>query len=86
MATIINNEKGFKVIEVSISEINKAFGGLGICDNCNSASFTHKYIAVLNSCYCPKCYEDWNKRSIYYPQDINVETSNFNRAKKLLEL
>jgi len=37
MAKVIENEKGFKVIELSLSEVNKAFGGLGICDDCNKA-------------------------------------------------
>jgi hypothetical protein len=86
MAKVIENQKGFKVIELSLTEVNKAFGGLGICDCCNNASFKHNYIAVLNQCYCPECYTDFNERAIYYPEDSNVEDKNFEYAKKKLKL
>ena len=86
MAKVIENKKGFKVIELSLSEVNKAFGGLGICDDCNKASFTHNYIAVLNQCYCPKCYESFSERAKYYSEDSRIEESNFKSAKKKLGL
>lgn len=86
MAKVIENKKGFKVIELSLSEVNKAFGGLGICDDCNKASFTHNYIAVLNSCYCPECYKDFEERATYYPEDSKVEKSNFENASKKIGL
>lgn len=86
MAKIKENAKGFKVVEISLSEVNSAFGGLGICDCCNNASFTHNYIAVLNSCYCPECYADFEKRATYYPEDSKTEDRNFNNAIKKLNL
>jgi len=86
MAKVIENEKGFKVIEISLSEVNKAFGGLGICDDCNKASFKHNYIAVLNQCYCPECYTDFKARATYYPEDSKIENTNFENAKKRLGL
>lgn len=86
MAKVIENKKGFKVIEVSLTEVNNAFGGLGICDCCNAASFTHNYIAVLNSCYCPECYKDFEENATYYPEDSKVENRNFENASKKLGL
>jgi hypothetical protein len=86
MAKVIENKKGFKVIELSLSEVNKAFGGLGICDDCNKASFTHNYIAVLKQCYCPECYTNFNERATYYPEDCNLENRNFENASKKIGL
>ena len=34
MAKIVENKKGFKVIEVSMTECT-IWGGYGICDSCN---------------------------------------------------
>ena len=86
MAEIINNEKGFKVIKLSLGEVNKSFGGFGICDSCNDASFVHNYIAVLNQCYCPTCYEEFCQNATYYPEDSKYENTNFDDAKKRLNL
>jgi len=86
MAKVIENDKGFKVIELSLSEVNKAFGGLGICDYCNKASFTQNYIAVLDQCYCPECYIDFKDRATHYPEDSFIENNNFERAKIKLNL
>jgi len=63
MAEIIENEKGFKVISSSMSETWK-FGGMGICESCNKASFKGYIICVLNRWYCEKCYEEWDKKFI----------------------
>ena len=58
MAQVINNAKGFKVIEMTLPESVKAFGGVGVCDSCNRAAYTAYYIAVLNEAFCPYCYEE----------------------------
>lgn len=84
MAKVIENEKGFKVIEISLSECANKLGGLGICDSCNNAAFNHKYIAVLNSCYCNKCYEDFETNATYYPEDSKFENINFEATKSKL--
>jgi hypothetical protein len=86
MAEIIENEKGFKIIKLSLSEINKAFGGYGICDDCNNASFDHYYIAALNETYCPTCYEAFCKRARWYPEDSKIENANFEDANQRLNL
>jgi len=77
MAEIVKDVK-FKVIKlklVELIEINPY--AMGICDSCGQASFDGYYIAVLNSYYCPKCYEDWLKRAVYYPEDAPIEEKNF---------
>lgn len=86
MAKIIENKKGFKVINLSLAEVNQAFGGIGICDYCNEASLNHNYIAVLNSCYCKKCYDNFCENATYYKEDSRVENINFERAKNALNL
>lgn len=48
MAKIVDNPKGFKVVEASRMELACKLGGFGICDNCNMASNIGYYVAVLN--------------------------------------
>lgn len=85
MAKVIENTKGFKVVELSLTELNQ-IGGYGICDWCNSSSFTGYYIAVLNHWYCPKCYEEWLKRATYYAEDAMIEERNFASIKAIFNL
>ena len=60
MARIVENPKGFKVIELSRLEIvHNIWGSMGICDCCNETAPTGYYIAVLNQWFCPKCYAEW---------------------------
>jgi len=84
MAKQIDNEKGFLEIETSMTECVEKFGGLGICDLCNNADFTGYYIAVLNSWYCQKCYQEWLSRAIRYKEDIPFEQRRFDQYSKLL--
>ncbi len=86
MAKIIENNKGFKIIEVSLDEVQQKYGGFGICDWCNGDFNKFMYISVLNHCYCQDCYDNWNERAIYYEEDSNIEAKNFERSKELLEI
>lgn len=86
MAQVIHNAKGFKVIEMSLPESVEAFGGAGVCDSCNHASYTAYYIAVLNQAFCPYCYEQWQKHATRYEEDAKIELHNFNVAKKALRV
>lgn len=80
MAKVIDNPKGFKVIQIRGVELMKFTPmAMGICDYCGQASLDGFYIAVLNSYYCPKCYEEWCKRAEYFDEDRPFEESNFNR-------
>lgn len=93
MATIINHEKGFKIIKLSPKEalIHAGFG-VGyelVCDNCNDAFFIDDkaelyYIAVLNMVFCKDCYEEWVNKATYYPEDAAYELKRFNYYKELL--
>lgn len=85
MAQIVKNKKGFKVIKVTLSDCIK-WGGFGICDHCNGACDKGYYVAVLNSLLCEKCYNDWNQRAIYYPEDSRIEEQNYSYMKSLLNL
>ncbi|MBR5592855.1 MAG: demethylase [Bacteroidaceae bacterium] len=85
MAKIVENKKGFMVIECTAVETMK-FGGIGICDYCNEADTTGYYIAVLNCWYCRKCYTEWMERAIFYEEDAPFEKRNFEYYKELLGL
>ncbi|HCD9234555.1 hypothetical protein OZ664_05465 [Elizabethkingia sp. HX WHF] len=86
MAEIVKNPKDFKVIKITMNEVNNAFGGLGICDACNCSAFHGYYIAVLNSWYCEEDYEKFMKSATNYPEDHKYESKNFDNAKKLLKI
>lgn len=86
MAQIKDNKKGFKVIQISRSElVNKLgeYGGMGICDSCGKTAQTGYYIAVLNRWFCPHCYIEWNAYATYYDEDKKIEEKNFNYFKSL---
>ena len=85
MANVIPNDKGFKVLELSMEEF-QSIGGLSMCDGCNQAMFKGYYISVLNYSYCEEDYKNWEARSIKYDEDIPYELSNFNRMKQLLKV
>ena len=86
MAKIIENKKGFKVIEVSMVECFE-WGGIGICDNCNEAIVPKGYyVAVLNRVLCDECYDEWNERAIYNHEDARIEQRNFEYYKRMLNL
>ena len=86
MAEIIANEKGFKVIKVSMVDCAH-MGGMGICDWCNDGILSDGYfVAVLDSVMCRKCYEDWCSRAEYYEEDSDFEARNFNHMKKVLRI
>jgi len=75
---IVENKKGFKVIQLRTVELMEVCtGSMGICDYCNDATFDGYYIAVLNCWYCEKCYQSWLDRAINYPEDQKYETANF---------
>lgn len=77
--------KGFKVLSVT-KEQCESWGGLGICDWCNSIPTNGKYIAVLNHYYCLPCYEAWHKRAVNYPEDRPYETMHIEDIIFRLEL
>ena len=81
MAQVIDNAKGFKVIEMSLPESVKAFG-----DSCGRAAYTAYYIAILNEAFCPYCYEEWQKLAERYEEDAAIEQHNFDVAKNMLRV
>lgn len=90
MAAIVDNPKGFKVIEISRSEILDKMakhGSVGICDDCGTPhSKDGFYIAVLNRWYCPKCYNEWLARAKWYHEDEHYETSHFELYRKVFNV
>lgn len=86
MAKIVDNPKGFKVIEASRMELACKLGGFGICDNCNMASNIGYYVAVLNRWFCPKCYNEWYEYATHYPEDARIENKNFEHFKIMIDI
>lgn len=92
MAKIVNNDKGFKVISLSIEDAaSLGFGpyGLGacVCMHCNNIiKGDIYYIAVLNDVMDKECYDRWYKGATRYTEDIPIEDRNFNHYKEALGL
>lgn len=89
MAKIVENPKGFKVIEIPRIEIVEKlveYGIVGICDYCEKSDTNSYYIAVLNRWYCPKCYRNWLKRAVRYTEDIPFENRHFELYKRIFNL
>ena len=82
MARIIENDNGFKVIELSRREILK-IGGYGICDFCDNTTKQGYYIAVLNQWLCPECYREFIRTATRYESDKRIEDKNFNWFRKI---
>lgn len=85
MIKIVENAKNFKVLEITSQQCKEKIGGLGICDDCNKDFETAYYVAVLNHCYCQKCYDSWMLRAVNYKEDHYVETKNFDVIRYVLE-
>ena len=93
MATIVNNDKGFKVISLSTEDTaSLGFGlcgsGACVCMHCNKKCLSGDiyYVAVLNDTMCKDCYEEWLKDAIRYVSDIPIEERRFNYYKEALGL
>ena len=85
MAKIVENKKGFKVIECSLEECMN-WGGLGVCDDCGRKADNGYYVAVLNSWLCEECYDKFTERAVRYIEDIAIETRHFDTYKEILGL
>lgn len=89
MAKIIENPKGFLVMEVTRLEMIKKlgkYGSIGVCDRCLHSPSVGYYVAVLNLWLCPDCYRKWSQHGTRYSSDIPIETKNFNNYKKIFGL
>lgn len=90
MAHIHNNDKGFKIIEVSSEEMIKARCG-NICDYCGEPHFgIGYYVAVLNQWLCPTCFKEWYQFATNYATPHNadgrIENKNFNFYRQLFNV
>jgi hypothetical protein len=91
MAKVVENKKGFKVINMDNTEAKSlGFGiyntGVCICMHCN-CDIPHKdilYVSVLNDTLCRDCYEKWVKHAKFYKEDAPYELRNFENVKNKL--
>lgn len=92
MARVVKNDKGLKVISMSISEARAIGFGINyfgkevvICDRCNKyINVATYYIAILNQCLCPNCYHEWYKHAKRY-DDESYETKKFKETLNALK-
>lgn len=89
MANVIKNDKGFKVISMSIYEAEAIGFGINyfgeivfVCDKCGEyINVDTYYVAVLNKCLCPNCYYEWyihaKRRDNIYHSDTAFENRHF---------
>jgi hypothetical protein len=86
MAKVIENKKGFKVIEISKEELLKKlsqYGCIGICDFCGKPTEVGYYVAVINQWLCQDCYQDFISKVSYCIDDKPIEDRNFKFYSKL---
>ena len=76
MAKIVEFDR-FKVIKASAKEMFEAVGSPGTCDYCSERPEHGYYIEVLNKWFCPKCWKEFKKRAVWYPEDAQIEERNF---------
>lgn len=71
---VVNNEKGFKIAEVSPDEASRLGWG-DICDNCNDEMTGNRYfVPVLGRrCLCKGCLDEWLDFAIRFKEDIPYE-------------
>lgn len=89
MATIVENDKGFKVIKMDYFEsiIMCEFGD--ICDSCNriiGSDESFYYVAVLDRIFCTECYKEWYETAIKYKEDDAYENRKFNAVIRKLQI
>lgn len=89
MAKKYDNDKGFLIIEMSLSEatIDCNFGI--VCDNCNNLLIGENsvyYFAALNRLFCKECTDDIIANQERYPDDIPYEVRHYNYYAKILNL
>lgn len=91
MARVVENDKGLKVISMSISEARAIGFGIDyfnknvvICDRCSKyINVATYYVAILNQCLCPNCYYEWyihaKRYDDIYNSDSAFENKHFER-------
>ena len=89
MAKVVDNYKGFKVLEITRQEMMDKFtryGCLGICDMCNRPTSVGYYVAGIKQRMCKDCYDDFIKSINRYEEDMEIESRNFNRYCSLFNV
>jgi hypothetical protein len=72
--------KGFKIIPVTLGHI-LGWGGIGICDSCNSFMPSGgTYVGALNCVHCEACFKEWHTRAKYYKEDQPAEQRFIDRT------
>ena len=94
MAELVKNDKGFRVIKMSIDEAKLFDWGISdglsyglICLKCNKyIEGDIYYIPVLNDVMHKECYEKWLENATRYEEDIPYEEKAFKAVADELKL
>lgn len=93
MARVVINNKGFKVIHMSVSEAKIIGFGIDyfgkrviVCDKCfRPINDNVYYVATLKQCLCTSCYFKWYEHAKKYNDDESYETKNFKKTLNALK-
>lgn len=66
MAKLITNEKGFKVISLTRTEEVALFDDWGYCEACEEICERGFLIPMLETYFCPRCYNAWLPGATHY--------------------
>lgn len=77
------NSTGYTIYKVTADECY-SWGGLSICDDCNTFSAYGYLVPVLNHFMCPSCYNEWLSFAKFYPDDLSFENEICRRYEKIL--
>ena len=87
MATRIQNNKNFLIVEVSWKEYVALTDSWGMCDCCGDydSEMVFYYVAVIDSFLCKTCFDAWYSTAKRYSVDIEKERQNYNKKKSRLK-
>lgn len=93
MARIVKNDKGFKVISMSVTEAKIIGFGIDdfgktviVCDKCGySIDNSLYYVATLHYALCPKCYHEWYEHAKRFDEDESYENKHFEEVLNALK-
>lgn len=79
MASLLKNNKGFKIIKMCWREYVACTDSFGLCGLCgdNSSEDPLYFIAVIDQAYCKTCFDAWYGSARRYSSEMEKEQHAF---------
>lgn len=61
-------------------------GGIGICDHCNKFANSGYLVPILNHYMCETCFNEWDSKATYYPEDAHIEERTSKYYEKVIPM